>query len=318
MNTAAFTAPSKAVFDAMLSFYRRTLDIVLRHQPITLGVFFATMAHDRRHAGTTRRRASSRSRTSASSTAYRRASQDISPQEMMRLQRRGRRGHAARSGGARRGSQIGSTFGAQTDEHRAFQRRPQAARGARSRRLAGHRPPASATRQDHRRDGLSPARPGHHGRAAASPAPHFSTRCRIPTSPSSPNGRRSCSTRCGPCRRSSTSAPIFSSSAPQLKVTINRDQASRFGISAQAIDDTLNDAYGQRQITQYFTQLNTYWIILEILPEMQTTLESLDRIYVKSPLTGAAVPLSRAGRCRFLQDRAAVDQSPGPVPGGDA
>ena len=39
------------------------------------------------------------------------------------------------------------------------------------------------------------------------------------------------------------------SSAPQLKVTINRDQASRFGISAQAIDDTLNDAYGQRQIT---------------------------------------------------------------------
>jgi len=82
------------------------------------------------------------------------------------------------------------------------------------------------------------------------------------------------------------------SNAPQLKVTINRDQASRFGISAQAIDDTLNDAYGQRQITQYFTQLNTYWIILEILPEMQATLESLDRIYVKSPLTGAAVPLS--------------------------
>jgi multidrug efflux pump subunit AcrB len=81
-------------------------------------------------------------------------------------------------------------------------------------------------------------------------------------------------------------------SAPQLKVTINRDQASRFGISAQTIDDTLNDAYGQRQITQYFTQLNTYWIILEILPEMQTSLESLDHIYIKSPLTGAAVPLS--------------------------
>ena len=81
------------------------------------------------------------------------------------------------------------------------------------------------------------------------------------------------------------------SSAPQLKVTINRDQASRFGISAQTIDDTLNDAYGQRQITQYFTQLNTYWIIEEILPHLQKSLESLDRIYVKSPLTGAAVPL---------------------------
>src|SRR5207237_2062841 len=51
--------------------------------------------------------------------------------------------------------------------------------------------------------------------------------------------------------------------APQLKVAINRDQASRFGISKQAIDDTLNDAYGQRQVAQYFTQLNTYWIVLE-------------------------------------------------------
>jgi multidrug efflux pump subunit AcrB len=54
--------------------------------------------------------------------------------------------------------------------------------------------------------------------------------------------------------------------APQLKLTINRDQASRFGISPQLIDDTLNDAYGQRQITQFFTQLNTYFVILEILP----------------------------------------------------
>jgi multidrug efflux pump subunit AcrB len=56
---------------------------------------------------------------------------------------------------------------------------------------------------------------------------------------------------------------------PRLQITINRDQAARFGISAQAIDDTLNDAFGQRQITQYFTQLKTYFIVLEILPELQ-------------------------------------------------
>jgi hydrophobe/amphiphile efflux-1 (HAE1) family protein len=80
--------------------------------------------------------------------------------------------------------------------------------------------------------------------------------------------------------------------APQLTVTVNRDQASRFGISSQTIDDTLNDAYGQRQITQYFTQLNTYGVIEEILPELQESAASLDRIYVKSPLTGGAVPLS--------------------------
>jgi HAE1 family hydrophobic/amphiphilic exporter-1 len=75
-------------------------------------------------------------------------------------------------------------------------------------------------------------------------------------------------------------------------VTINRDPAARFGITPQMIDDTLNDAYGQRQITQYFTLLNTYWIILEVAPELQNSFASLDRIYVKSPLTGQAVPLS--------------------------
>jgi multidrug efflux pump subunit AcrB len=80
--------------------------------------------------------------------------------------------------------------------------------------------------------------------------------------------------------------------APQLRISINRDQASRFGISPQLIDDTLNDAFGQRQITQYFTQLKTYFVILEILPDQQRDIATLDRLYVKSPLTGQAVPLS--------------------------
>ena len=101
--------------------------------------------------------------------------------------------------------------------------------------------------------------------------------------------------------------------APQLKVTINRDQASRFGISPQAIDDTLNDAYGQRQIAQYFTQLNTYWLILEIPPDLQHNRASLDRIYVKSPLTGAAVPLSALVDIDSTEDRAAVRQSSAPI-----
>src|SRR5581483_236794 len=87
-------------------------------------------------------------------------------------------------------------------------------------------------------------------------------------------------------------ASDLQANAPQIKVTINRDQAARFGISPQLIDDTLNDAFGQRQITQYFTQLKTYFVILEILPKLQTDLSTLDRLYVKSPLTGGAVPLS--------------------------
>src|SRR5207253_3060508 len=49
-----------------------------------------------------------------------------------------------------------------------------------------------------------------------------------------------------------------------LTLTIDRDTASRYGIQPQLIDDTLYDAFGQRQVTQYFTQLNSYHVILEI------------------------------------------------------
>ena len=77
-----------------------------------------------------------------------------------------------------------------------------------------------------------------------------------------------------------------------LQLKINRDTASRYGIQPQLIDDTLYDAFGQRQVTQYFTQLNSYHVILEILPEMQGSFDSLDKIYIKSPTTGDQVPLS--------------------------
>jgi multidrug efflux pump subunit AcrB len=80
--------------------------------------------------------------------------------------------------------------------------------------------------------------------------------------------------------------------APLLKVEINRDAAARFGIQPQLIDDSLNDAFGQRQVGQYFTQVNSYFIVLEALPELQKDLSALDQIYVKAPLTGQAVPLS--------------------------
>jgi hydrophobe/amphiphile efflux-1 (HAE1) family protein len=77
-----------------------------------------------------------------------------------------------------------------------------------------------------------------------------------------------------------------------LTLTIDRDQAARFGIQPQLIDDTLYDAFGQRQVTQYFTQLNSYHVVMEVLPEMQNSPAALDRIYVKSPATGQQVPLS--------------------------
>jgi hydrophobic/amphiphilic exporter-1 (mainly G- bacteria), HAE1 family len=77
-----------------------------------------------------------------------------------------------------------------------------------------------------------------------------------------------------------------------LQLTIDRDTAARYGIQPQLIDDTLYDAFGQRQVTQYFTQLNSYHVILEILPRLQGQLDTLDKLYIKSPMTGDQVPLS--------------------------
>ncbi|MGC2082238.1 MAG: multidrug efflux RND transporter permease subunit [Bradyrhizobium sp.] len=77
-----------------------------------------------------------------------------------------------------------------------------------------------------------------------------------------------------------------------VQLTINRDTASRYGITPQLIDDTLYDAFGQRQVAQYFTQLNSYHVIMEILPELQGNLDTLNKIYLKSPTTGDQVPLS--------------------------
>jgi len=80
--------------------------------------------------------------------------------------------------------------------------------------------------------------------------------------------------------------------APTVTMTIDRTTAARFGIQPQVIDDTLYDAFGQRQVAQYFTQLNQYHVILEVPPAMQGDPASLDKIYVKSPVTNNQVPIS--------------------------
>jgi len=77
----------------------------------------------------------------------------------------------------------------------------------------------------------------------------------------------------------------------QASLTIDRDTASRLGIQAQAIDDTLYDAFGQRQVSTIFTQLNQYRVILEVRPEFQKDPEALQHIYLRST-TGDQVPLS--------------------------
>jgi HAE1 family hydrophobic/amphiphilic exporter-1 len=81
-------------------------------------------------------------------------------------------------------------------------------------------------------------------------------------------------------------------SGTALTLTIDRDQASRYGLTPQMIDDTLYDAFGQRQVAQYFTQQNSYHVVMEVLPALQGDVASLEKIYIKSPTTGQQVPLA--------------------------
>jgi hydrophobic/amphiphilic exporter-1 (mainly G- bacteria), HAE1 family len=82
------------------------------------------------------------------------------------------------------------------------------------------------------------------------------------------------------------------SSSTKLALVIDRDQAARFGIQPALIDNTLYDAFGQREVTQYFTQLNSYHVVLEVSPSLLGDPGTLSRIYIKSPVTNQEVPLS--------------------------
>jgi multidrug efflux pump len=77
----------------------------------------------------------------------------------------------------------------------------------------------------------------------------------------------------------------------QVSVNVDRAKASRLNILPQAIDDTLYDAFGQRQVATIFTQLNQYRVILEVDPQLQQSPASLEKIYVKST-SGPMIPLT--------------------------
>ncbi|HET7753523.1 MAG TPA: multidrug efflux RND transporter permease subunit [Anaeromyxobacteraceae bacterium] len=86
-------------------------------------------------------------------------------------------------------------------------------------------------------------------------------------------------------------------SALQLVVDVDRDTAARLGISSQAVDDTLYDAFGQRQVSTMFTQRNQYRVVLELKPEFQRAPDALGSIHVSTP-GGAQVPLLAIARHR--------------------
>jgi hydrophobe/amphiphile efflux-1 (HAE1) family protein len=277
-------------FDAMLTFYRRTLDVVLRHQAITLGVFFVTMAITG-YMMVTIPKGFFPIQDIGLINGVSEGAQDTSPQELMRLHQELGEVLLRDPAIVQFGSTVGSTSSAKTANTGNFTivLKPREERDVTASQVIDRLRPQLAKITGVNLF-LQPAQDitvgGRSSRAA------FQYTLQDPNVAELNEWSQKLLDKMRTLPELTDVASDLLAEAPQLKVTINRDQASRFGISPQAIDDTLNDAYGQRQIAQYFTQLNTYWLILEIPPDLQHNRASLDRIYVKSPLTGAAVPLS--------------------------
>jgi HAE1 family hydrophobic/amphiphilic exporter-1 len=78
---------------------------------------------------------------------------------------------------------------------------------------------------------------------------------------------------------------------PQVSVQIDRNKASALGVTAEAIENTLYDAYGSRQVSTIFAPTNQYWVVMELEPRYQMDPSALSMLYVRSQ-TGALVPLN--------------------------
>jgi multidrug efflux pump subunit AcrB len=109
----------------------------------------------------------------------------------------------------------------------------------------------------------------------------------------------------------------------QLTVDIDRDTAARLGISTATIDNTLYDAFGQRQVAVFYTQVNQYRVVLEAAPTVGTDPSAIDRIFVPAPggqqvplsslvkLSEATVPLSISHQGQFPATTIAFNLAPG-------
>jgi multidrug efflux pump len=94
----------------------------------------------------------------------------------------------------------------------------------------------------------------------------------------------------------------------EANLVIDRDTASRLGILPQAIDDTLYDAFGQRQVSTMFTQLNQYHVILEVAPNFQISPDDLKHIYVKSSTVPQPQTSASQGQTSATQAQSSATQ----------
>ncbi len=78
-----------------------------------------------------------------------------------------------------------------------------------------------------------------------------------------------------------------------VNLTIDRNAAARFGIAPNQIDAAIYDLLGQAEVAQYFTQQNSYHVVIEGPPKLQATPQIFNTVYLNSPATGRSVPLSQ-------------------------
>ena len=278
------------VLEGIASFYARTLDIVLRHQPITLCVFFATIALTGVMAVEIPKGFFPIQDTGMAS-AFIEAAQDATPQQMMQYTQEVGKVILADPDVAAMASSTGGTGGGSTaNTGRAFiSFKPRDDRTLSASQIIDRLRPKLA-RIEGVTTTLQPTQDINVGGRTSRGQFQYTLQDTNTQELGDWSNKMLDKLKTLP-QLADVSSDLLAN-APQLKITINRDQAARFGITPAAIDDTLNDAFGQREITQYLTQLKTYFVVLEILPELQNDLTSLRKLYVKSPLTGAAVPLA--------------------------
>jgi hydrophobe/amphiphile efflux-1 (HAE1) family protein len=277
-------------FEALIGVYRRALDVVLRHQPLTLAVFLATMAVTA-VLFVTIPKGFFPTQDTGLITGLSEAAQDVSPEEMKRLQRELSQVIARDPDVASFGSFFGSGTGNTLNTGRFFiGLKPRAERNSTALEVIGRLRPQLAKVQGVNLF-LQPSQDITVGGRIARGQFQYTLQDANLDELNSWAPRMLAKLKTLPdLAEVSTDQQ---GNAPQLRVEINRDAAARFGIQPQAIDDTLDDAFGQRQVSQYFTQTNSYFIILEALPELQKSPSALDGIYVKAPGSGGQpVPLS--------------------------
>ncbi len=95
---------------------------------------------------------------------------------------------------------------------------------------------------------------------------------------------------------------------PQVTVDIDREQSGQLGVSASEIENTLYDAFGQRQVSTIYTSTNEYWVVMELLPQYQSDVSALGKLWVRST-RGPLVPLSTVAKFRYTVGPVTVNHS---------